>query len=91
MEDRTKELLKDTAIIKIVKVIDIASLSILELLEFGIAHKEINHALATGIVVFDRVKAAEDYGIVAGGDYYFDFLNSKVKLSDLGLSLLQHI
>jgi hypothetical protein len=90
MENRTKELLKDPAIIRIVKVIDRASLSILELLESGIAHKEINHALATGIVVFDRVKAAENYG-VAAGDYYFDFLNSKVKLSDLGLSLLQNI
>ncbi|MFQ5970247.1 MAG: hypothetical protein ACE5J2_07135 [Nitrososphaerales archaeon] len=93
MGDQIEELLRDLVIIKIIKIIDRASLSILELLELGITRKEINHCLAMGVLIFDKapVKATNDYGAVAGGDYYFDFLNSKVKLSETGSCLLKHI
>jgi hypothetical protein len=86
-----EELLGDPAIVKVVKIMSKASLSILELLEFGVTLKEVNHALANDIISFDRFKQlGEDTG-VAGGDYYFSFLNSKVKLTDLGLLLLQRV
>jgi len=85
-----EELVGDPVIVNVVKIIDKASLSILELLEFGVTLKEINHALANDIIGFDRIQQGEDVG-VAGGDYYFNFLNSKVKLTDLGLLLLQRI
>lgn len=79
-------------IIKVVKSIDKANLSILELLEFGISRKEIYHALANSIVGFDKApdKLTADEQATAG-DYYFKFLITKVKLTALGLRLLQHI
>jgi hypothetical protein len=93
VDQKIEELLRDDAIVRVMKLVHMSSVSILELLEFGASLREINHALAAGVIVFDRtrVKASENYGIVAGGDYYFDFLNSKVKLSDLGLRLMEHI
>ncbi len=89
--DKIKELLEDPTIVKIVKIIGKASLSILELLEFGITRQEINHALATEIIRFDKESATDENGTIAGGDYYFKFLNSKVKLTEEGLLLLQHM
>ncbi len=93
-DEQIKELLADSSITKIVKNIDMASLSILELLEYGITRKEINHALANDIIRFDKSpekKPTDEQGFVPSGDYYFSFLNSKVKLTDLGIFILQHI
>jgi hypothetical protein len=89
--DKIKELLQDPVIVKIVKIIDKASLSILELLEFGITRQEINHALAAEIIRFDKESTTDENGITAGGDYYFKFLSSKVKLTEEGFLLLQHM
>lgn len=92
-DDQIKELLDDPVTIRTVKIIDRTSLSILELLEYGIPQKEINHALAIGVIVFDKTpeKSTNEYKSVAGGDYYYNFLNSRVKLTDLGLLLLQQV
>lgn len=73
-----------------VKIIDGASLSILELLEYGITRRGVNHALATGIIVFDKSRM-DEYKAVDSDYYFLNFLSSKVKLSKLGLSLLQQI
>lgn len=89
--DQIKELLQDPVIVKIVKIIGKASLSILELLEFGITRQEINHALAAEIIRFDKESATDENGTTAGGDYYFKFLSSKVKLTEEGFLLLQHM
>lgn len=79
-------------IIKVVKSIDKASLSILELLEFGISRREIYHALANSVVEYDKTPdkftTTEDE---VSGDYYFKFLNTKVKLTPLALRLLENI
>jgi hypothetical protein len=93
-DEQIKELLTDSSITRMVKIIDNASLSILELLEYGITMKEVNHALANDIIRFDKSPEqlpTDERGFVPSGDYYFHFLNSKVKLTDLGLSVLQHI
>ena len=71
--EQIKELLEDPAIVKIVKIMGKASLSILELLEFGITRQEINHALATEIIGFDIKSTSDENGTAAGGDYYFKF------------------
>jgi hypothetical protein len=93
-DEQIKELLTDSSLTRIVKIIDNTSLSILELLEYGITRKEINHALAKDIIRFDKSPEkppTDEYGALAGGDYYFSFLNSKVKLTELGLFILQLI
>ncbi len=87
-DEDIKSLLEDSVIVKIVNVSNKASLSILELLEFGLSLKEINHALANGIIEFDKTV---DVYQGTGGDYYFEFLNSKIKLTKLGLYLLEYI
>ena len=97
--DRLTKLLRDPIVINIVTVLDIVSLSILELLEYGISRKDVSYALANDIVMFDKsISIYNDISsdfplterdIISGGDYYFyNFLNSKVKLTYLGLYIL---
>lgn len=52
--DRLTKLLRDPIVIRIVTVLDIVSLSILELLEYGISRKDVSYALANDIVMFDK-------------------------------------
>jgi hypothetical protein len=100
--DRLTKLLRDPIVIKIVTVLDVVSLSILELLEYGITRKDISQSLAEEIVTFDKSTIIHDdvssnlplteKDIIASGDYYFyNFLNSKVKLTELGLFILDTI
>jgi hypothetical protein len=100
--DRLTKLLRDPIVIKIVTVLDVVSLSILELLEYGITRKDISQSLAEGIITFDKSTIIHDdvssnfplteKDIIASGDYYFyNFLNSKVKLTELGLFTLDTI
>ena len=100
--DRRTKLLIDPIVIKIVTVLDVVSLSILELLEYGITRKDISQSLSEGIITFDKSTIIHDdvssnfplteKDIIASGDYYFyNFLNSKVKLTELGLFILDTI
>jgi hypothetical protein len=100
--DRLTKLLRDPIVIKIVTVLDVVSLSILELLEYGIARKDISQSLAEEIITFDKSTIIHndvsgnfpltEKDIIASGDYYFyNFLNSKVKLTELGLFILDTI
>ena len=85
--------LKDPIIVRIVSILDIASLSILELLEYDLTRKDINHALSSGVITIDKsVSSASSYEYDQSGDYYFyNFLNSKVKLTEIGLYILESI
>ena len=88
-------------IVRIVSVLDIASLSILELLEYNLTRKDINYALINGIIAVDKSAASsstityedtqpiQDLNVLVNGDFYFhNFLSSKVKLTDVGLYIL---
>jgi hypothetical protein len=95
--DALSDILKDQVIIRIVKVLNLAKLSILELVEHGFTQSEINRALAKGIVEFDKPVTQFDPEIITKsktervldtGDYYFQMLNGKVRLTKLGLYIL---
>jgi hypothetical protein len=97
--DRLTALLKDPIIIKVVTVLDVVNLSILELLEYGISRKDVSYGLANEVIMFDKSTLVHtdvssnfpltEQDVIAGGDYYFyNFLNSKVKLTELGLYIL---
>ena len=99
LEQITK-FLKDPIIIRIIRILDISSLSILELLEYDLTRKDINHAISNGVIKIDKssrsVSAYEDdnnkRNILVSGDYYFyNFLNSKVKLTEVGLQILESL
>lgn len=91
------KLLKDPVMVRMVTVLDIAHLSILELLEHGVSRQDINHALTSGVIEVDKetlpkaeITSAE--GLSVSGDIYFlQFLSSKVRLTGLGLFLLDCI
>jgi hypothetical protein len=101
--DRLTKLLRDPIIVRIVSIIDIASLSILELLEYDdLTRNDINYALLNGVIAVDKPAASstahedspyiQDLNILVSGDFYFhNFLNSKVKLTDVGLYILESI
>ncbi len=99
--DQLTKLIRDPIIVRIVSVLDIASLSILELLEYNLTRKDINYALINGIIAVDKSAASsstttyedtqpiQDLNILVSGDFYFhNFLSSKVKLTDVGLYIL---
>jgi hypothetical protein len=44
------ELIRNPVIVRIVSIIDLASLSILELLEYNLERREINYALSEGVI-----------------------------------------
>ena len=52
--DQLTKLIRDPLIIRIVSIIDIASLSILELLEYNLTRKDINYALLNGVIAVDK-------------------------------------
>jgi hypothetical protein len=98
--ERLTSLLRDPVVIRIATVLDVASLSVLELLEYGITRKDVSYALSNEIIMFDKSALIYDdlshnlplteMDIISSGDYYFyNFLNSKVKLTDLGLYILE--
>jgi hypothetical protein len=102
--EQITKLLRDPIIVRIVSVLDIASLSILELLEYNLTRKDINYALLNGVIAVDKSAAAssttayedtqhiQDLNILVSGDFYFhNFLSSKVKLTDVGLYILESI
>ncbi len=102
--DQLTKLLRDPLIVRIASIIDVASLSILELLEYDLTRKDINYALLNGVIAVDKSAAAssstahedtqyiQDLNILVSGDFYFhNFLSSKVKLTDVGLYILESI
>lgn len=101
--DQLTKLLRDPLIVRIVSIIDVASLSILELLEYDLTRKDINYALLNGVIAVDKSAASsstahedtqyiQDLNILVSGDFYFhNFLSSKVKLTDVGLYILESI
>lgn len=91
------ELMRSPLVIRIVSILDIGSLSILELLEYSLTLKDVNYVLANGVIRFDKRTmplANEEttaLGIPLSGDYYYNFLNSKVMLTEVGLYILDSI
>lgn len=90
------ELLNDPVMNRIVTVVNLARLSILELLEFGFMIKDISRALAKEVIEFDKQRASEIAGrrdvvaeILEKGDQYFELLSSKIRLAKLGLFMLE--
>ena len=93
------DLLNDPIILRILNVINLASLSILELLEFGFTRRDISRALAKGVIEFDKQlmpSAPENMSkteviqhVLETGDYYFGFLSNEVRLTKLGLYMLE--
>jgi hypothetical protein len=77
--DRLAKLLNEPVVIKIVTVLDVVSLSILELLEYGISRKDVSYALANEIIMFDKSALVyndmssnfplTEKDIIASGDY----------------------
>jgi hypothetical protein len=91
------ELMRKPIIIRIVSILDVTSLSILELLEYGLTLNDVNYSMANRVICYDKpmpVLGAEDYsalGIAQTPDYYYTFLKSKVKLTEIGLYILGSI
>jgi hypothetical protein len=89
------ELIRNPLIVRIVSILDLASLSILELLEYDLERREINYAVSEGVIAIDKrkpiEKVHEDNILLSGDSYFFNFLNSKVRLTELGLYILDPI
>ena len=69
-------------------ILDLASHSIPEP-EYNLERKEINYALSEGVIATDKRKPP--FRLLSGDSYFFNFLNSKVRLTELGLYILGSI
>jgi len=95
------QLIRNPTVVRIVSILDLASLSILELLEYNFDRKEINYALSERVIAFDKptmscpqFPAGENISaasILLSRDYYYNFLSSKIRLTELGLYILDSI
>jgi hypothetical protein len=91
------KLMTTPVIIRIVTVLDVTSLSILELLEYGLSLNDINYSIENRVISFDKpIKQLNSekfsaLGIPITGDYYYNLLKSKVKLTEVGLYILESI
>ena len=91
------KLMTTPVIIRIVTVLDVTSLSILELFEYGLSLKDINYSIENQVIRFDKPTKqlnSEKFsalGIPIMGDYYYNLLKSKVKLTEVGLYILESI
>lgn len=89
-------LLKDPIIMRIVTVMDVTHLSVLELLEYGLTRQDVSRALSVGVIEIEKMPSEAEVilaeSVLLAGDTYFQqFLSSKVKLTALGLHLLDCI
>lgn len=88
------KLMTTPVIIRIVTVLDVTSLSVLELLEYGLSLSDINYSLENRVTSFDKPtkqlnsQKFSALGIPIIGDYYYNLLKSKVKLTEVGLYIL---
>lgn len=93
------ELIRNPIIIRIVSIIHLSSLSILELLEYNLERRDINYALSEGVIATEKIEShatgivqEKEANILLSGDsYFYNFLNSKVRLTELGLYILDSI
>jgi hypothetical protein len=91
-ETHLTELIRNPTVVRIVSILDLASLSILELLEYNLDRREINYALSERVIATDKLNTSSPVSnIIMSGDYYYNFLSSKVRLTELGLYILDSI
>ena len=87
------EVMKDSALVRLVAIIDVSSMSVLEILESGFTRQEVSRALAKGVIAYEtgtpHVKTVGE--AFESGDYFFQMLNTKVRLTELGLYVLDCI
>lgn len=85
------QLIKDPLIVRIVKILNITSLSILELLEYNLSLKDINYSMANRVIQYDKPTTTREemsaLGIPLGGDYYYNLLKGNVKIDRTWSSL----
>ncbi|HYA83084.1 MAG TPA: hypothetical protein VEH06_06500 [Candidatus Bathyarchaeia archaeon] len=53
-ERHLTELIRNPAVVKIVSILDVVSLSILELLEYNLDRREINYDLSEKVIAIDK-------------------------------------
>ena len=90
------KLLNNPTIIRIVTIVDITSLSILELFEYEISMRDIIYSLVNGIITYDNsaVMSTTEEGLLAiptNPHHYYAFVRRKVKLTAIGLYILESV
>jgi hypothetical protein len=90
------KLMNTPIIIRLATILDITSLSILELLEYDIKLGDIIFAMANGVVTYDKeatiASSEHDLAeIVPNANLYYAFVRRKVKLTRVGLHILESI
>ena len=90
------KLLNNPTIIRIVTIVDITSLSILELFEYQISMRDIIYSLVNGIITYDNsaVMSTTEESLLAiptNPHHYYAFVRRKVKLTAIGLYILESV
>jgi len=90
------KLLNTPAVIRIVTILDITSLSILELFEYDISIGDIIYSMVNGVITYDNSALASTteerlFSIPTNPPHYYAFVRRTVKLTDLGIYILESL
>ena len=90
------KLMHTPAVIRIVNILDITSLSILELFEYDVSIGDIIYSMANGVITYDmsammQTTEESQLGVTPNAHLYNAFVRRKVKLTEVGLYVLEFI
>ncbi len=87
-------LMRNHALVRLVTILGNTRLSVLELLEYSLTLQEINYALSNCIIEYLRIPQVDEskvQNIPLSPDLYYYSVRRKVKLTELGLHILDCI
>ena len=89
------KLMHTPAVIRIVHILDITSLSILELFEYDVSIGDIIYSMANGVITYDMSAMTpteeSQLGVTPNPHLYNAFVRRKVKLTEIGMYILESI
>ncbi len=92
-QDVLEHMLQDPGVVKVVATMNAASLSTLELVEFGTTKQDVRYCYINGVIEFDPQALASSPSpavVEQLAQNYYDFWsNRKFRLTELGLYILE--
>ena len=87
-------LLQNPTIVRLVSILGNTNLSVLELLEYGLSIAEVNYAFFNNIIEYLKIPSLNEsmiQNLPLSYDLYYYSVRKKVKLTGLGLYILENI
>ena len=87
-------LIQNSAIVRLVSILGNTNLSVLELIECGLTTAEIDYAFSNSVIEYLRIPSINEskvQNLPLSYDTYYYSVRKQIKLTDLGLYILENI